>query len=476
MLPVIVAALAVGQIDSMHDAQPGLHRAASARPQAPSLGATLGLRYGFTESVLEADGSDVHHQLGTRLAVSGGPWPWLRASLGFDARVDFHEGGPSGSDSGFIGTPRLAVRASDQVGERWALGGEVGISVPGGDAPSLDFAASSVELRALASHRLSPVVWAHVNLGYIVDNRAASVDDPARLSPEDQLALGVSDSDQLWLVGGVVGELGATEVYGEVEWRPLLGDRAPPVEQSPLQVAAGLRHAIGRWTLHGAVVGVLSARPEGLDPEALFPVPPRISVWAGVGYRFAFGPDPQAAELEPIDLVAPAPSPDPWLRVSVVDAVTAASIDGAVVEGFDDRGVRVFRAEASAGPVETRTATTTTRLLVQGFDHVPRDVEISLSPGDAQWLRVELEPELPRGELRGQVTDARGAVEGARVRVEPIALELATDVEGRFAVELEPGVYRVHIEAPRRRSQVRAVTIEDDGVTVLNVELYRYRR
>jgi hypothetical protein len=42
---------------------------------------------------------------------------------------------------------------------------------------------------------------------------------------------------------------------------------------------------------------------------------------------------------------------------------------------------------------------------------------------------------------------------------------------GRFTVEVEPGTYQVVIEAPGFEPQSRRVQVEENGVTLLNVDL-----
>jgi len=471
----VLSVLALSQLDAVTDAMPGVHRVASAQPVAPGLGATFGLRYGFTESVLGPNGDDVHHRLGGRFAVAVAPLSWLRGGLQFDGRFDLHQGGPSGSESGWTGTPRLSLRASDAVGPRWAFGGELGLSLPGGDAPSVELSAASLDFRALASFAPAPAVRLHANVGAILDNSAAAVDQPERLSPEDQLALMVSDSSQLWLAVGADGDLGRVNLFGEIEWRALIGEAAPPLGESPLGVSFGARQALGRWQ-YGVVASFsASSRPTMIDPEALFPIQPRVGIEVWLGYRFDFRFPGEPELAAPLDEVPPPPPPAPQLRVTVVDAVTAARVSGALVTGFDRTGRITFEAEVWGDDLRVETTTTTVELLVTSRDHQQTRVPVALISGDRQWLRLALAPELPSGELRGQVTNARAPIAGATVRVLGADVELTTDPEGRFAVELPPGRYRVRILARGHRAQLRPIRIEDDGVTILNVELYRYR-
>lgn len=77
----------------------------------------------------------------------------------------------------------------------------------------------------------------------------------------------------------------------------------------------------------------------------------------------------------------------------------------------------------------------------------------------------------PEAEIRGTVHRLRGAALGARVTLEPTGATLVADVEGRFAMFVEPGSYVVHIEADGHRPQDRRVMVEESGVVVLEVHL-----
>lgn len=88
----------------------------------------------------------------------------------------------------------------------------------------------------------------------------------------------------------------------------------------------------------------------------------------------------------------------------------------------------------------------------------------------------EAKPEVPEPapkptELRGLVRSFGGRLLDATVRIEPGAIETRTDEEGSFGIELSPGRYQVRIEASGFDPQQRAVEVQENGVTVLNVEL-----
>jgi hypothetical protein len=91
---------------------------------------------------------------------------------------------------------------------------------------------------------------------------------------------------------------------------------------------------------------------------------------------------------------------------------------------------------------------------------------------------VVLAPPQPPGVIRGVVRSIRGRGDGAlraRIHVVPTGQSTRTDDTGAFEVQVAPGAYIVVIEAEGHASQRRRVTVEQLGVTVLNVDLRRER-
>jgi hypothetical protein len=87
----------------------------------------------------------------------------------------------------------------------------------------------------------------------------------------------------------------------------------------------------------------------------------------------------------------------------------------------------------------------------------------------------------PRGQIRGLVRSLKGTALAADIRIEPEPTASAETAppepqelraeEGRFEIDVAPGRYRVTIAAPGYKTQKREVDIEENGVTVLNVDL-----
>ena len=61
----------------------------------------------------------------------------------------------------------------------------------------------------------------------------------------------------------------------------------------------------------------------------------------------------------------------------------------------------------------------------------------------------------------------------AQLTVAPLGTASDSDERGEFTIDLPPGEYEVSIEASGYRAQKRRVKIEQDGVTILNVDLGR---
>src|ERR1044071_3856276 len=167
----------------------GLHVAAA--EVLPAGTVELGLISGFgRRSGLLAHDHSMDRALGD-IAVGYAPVAGFGIALSLDGRYDKHQQGPSGmSDDGYVGDPHLLLRYAAPMG-KLALGAQLGVWVPGKDAPSIAASAISVDARALASYDAGFGTFS-ANAGFRLDNSARSVDKPEELSVEDRVSLGVS--------------------------------------------------------------------------------------------------------------------------------------------------------------------------------------------------------------------------------------------------------------------------------------------
>jgi hypothetical protein len=455
------------------DAQPGLHLVGLAEIGAPAAAATLG--YGYTEPQTTSDGG--HHRLSLRAAAAFPVVKWLSLGPIVDGRYDLHP-----HDSGATLSGALLARAAAKRGA-FRFGGELKGWVPGAENASTMLDAASLDLRTLFGAALRNVELAGV-AGYRLDRSGAAGKNASALGPGDRLALGVSDFDAVLLGAGADVLLGRTELFAEASLDLLVGRGAPAFRQSPLRLAGGARHALSPALAFEVVgVGSLSAQPDLSPGAALVPNEPRFSVFAGLRYRFlrrepaAVSSPPPPATVAPAVAAPPPPPPatapaDASVAITVHDdrgdvVVTAAVL---VLHGNDRwelsgdgsgryRGEHVGAGEASL------------RIEAAGFEPLERPV--SIQAGAPFDLDVTLKALPPPSQIRGLVRNLGGKGLTAKVRVEPLGVETATDAAGAFKLDVPPGRYEVVIEAPGYAKQRRSVSVDAQGVVVLNAELVK---
>ena len=415
---VTAAPAAAAAADKVDDrAQPYvLPRVMTASPGPPALFVLSSGGYGYTESVLGA--ADSHHRVAGSLMVDGRPLRWLGLALRLDGRYDKHVIPGQPGDAGLVGDPRFYVRVDRALGPALAIGARAGVWLPGRNAPSLDLGALSPELLGAVSYFPGEGrVVLSANLGYRLDRSARTATDAPLLGPGDRLALGVSAYDSV-LVGGSAGvRLGRAHVFVEGSWNMLVGAGSPRALASPIRVGGGVRLPLGpRLGLEALAEVSPSARPDLSDPMSpLVPVPPRFAVGLGLAYRFAGAVTPAGSAV----LVASPAAP--------TEPVTPPP---------------------PAAPTEPVTP----------------------EPDPAAEPKVDEAPPPPRGQLRGIVRSFRGSAVDADVNVDGVDKDLRAE-QGRFELDVTPGVHEVRISARGYTTQVRRVRVEENGVTLLNIDL-----
>lgn len=466
------------------DGLPGFSRVAwpGAERTALSLSASGG--YSLLEGQPGEDG-DHHRGFGT-LAAGLSLRDLLAVSLRFDGRLDLHPDDGMGSHAGAVGDPRFGLRsAALPLGERVVLGAGLSLWAPGAEAPSVELAASTLDAQLLLGFHASTALRIGLSAGYRLDRSHKSIDAPERLRAGDRLVLGVSDFDAALLGLGASYQQGATEWLAECSGDLLLGDGAPPVRGSPLRAGLGARHDVASaWQLSLWLEAGLGSAVDQGPTDPLVPIQPRFGMRAGLRYRFELDPPPPTSEPEPEPEPTPvaetAPDPAPAappvaagpssLHGRVVDeqggAVAGAHLvwltDDAMAETDSDAEGR-FRIEPAAPGTGTLTMT------AKGLAEVGRSLE--LSQGQSQEVQLETRIDVPRAQLRGTVRSRGGKRLTATITIYPAKTKFATDAEGYFEADVEPGDYKVRIRAYGFRSQNRDVVVQDNGVTVLNVEL-----
>lgn len=464
-------------------ALPGLARVGvpGARASVLSLAVTGG--YGLTEAQAEQSGAN-HRALGV-VAVAVAPVDWLALDLRLDGRYDVHPADARGDDAGGVGEPRLGAR----VGQRWqalGLGAELVAWLPGSDAPSVDFGATTLDARGLVAATPGEGRTTVAGLlGFRLDRSAETEPDPERLRVGDRVSLGVSEFDALLLGLGVSQRVGALELLGEVSADWLLGSDSPGLGRSPLRLTAGARHPIlPLLSLEVLAEVVPTGRPSVAPDAPLAPIEPRFLLSVGLRARPMPVPDapPSAAPPPPAAPPAPPAPPTPPAPPAPPEPVVC-TVTGTVV---DEGGAPIVDAEVKAqvGEAETTGRTDaaghfeirgeacgagTLTVSAVDFDPASRDVEVTEAAGTP--VEILLRPAVPAGELRGLVRALDGTPVAARVRVVGTAQTATTAADGSFSLQVPPGSYTVEVESEGFTQQRRTVRIENRGVTILNADL-----
>lgn len=471
-LLVTVPAKTAEQKETAWDAQPGLYRVGFPEATDPALAVTAG--YGFTEPLTEDDSA--HHRLSSRLAGAIAPLSWLNVAAMFDARYDKHS-----NDYGAVLDVALAARAFAAVSDV-RLGLELRPWLPGAEDPSTAFRALSLDSRLLFGVDLGTVRVA-TTAGYRLDRTAASGEDAARLSFSDRIALGVSDFDALLVGAGVGVPLGRTELLIEASGDILVGSGAPSVTESPLRATGGVRHHLSkRFAVELLVSASLSARPDVAPGSSLVPIEPRVSVLAGIRYRLTSAEPRASAPAEPVTPVevaqpippTPAKPTETTFELVVLDdqgqplggAKLALTVAGTTRELASDAAGRYADEHAPLGPGEVSVA-------AEGFEPLRR--QFVLEAGVPLKVELKLTALPPQSQLRGVIRSFGGQGLSARVRVEPLGVEVTTNADGAFQVDVPPGDYEVAIQADGYDTQKRRVRVDPKGVVILNADLVKSR-
>lgn len=468
----------------------GLDRTAWPAP-APNFAVAGTAGYGMTESVPGAGGGSHHRLTGTLGAGVTLPRKasWLSLALRFDGRLDFHPEDTTGPSYGTgVGDPRLVLRGGYQVTDTVQVGADAILWVPGEAAPSVDFGATTADLRVLTAYEPESVPLAVLGFaGFRLDNSAKAAPDLTRLRGGDRLVLGVSDFDAVLVGVGLAYDVTETvQVFGEVSGDVLVGSGAPPLGQSPWRASLGARYPL-LWFMVGEIKASasLSKRP-GIEPtDPLVPVEPRFSVELGLRFGKSLAPPPPP-EAAPETQPEPEPEPEQPVVVAVPETssvsgqildntgeplpdtlVTLERPDGTKLEAFSDAEGRFVFEKVPLGEA-------TLHVSAALFDE--QDVPIVVGAEPYVEPPRKLERHEPQGTLRGLARSFASEPLKATIRVlnrrGRLVANVKADAEGRFELPLKPGTFKVRISAPGYTSQRRTIQIDDNGVTVLNVDLH----
>ncbi len=429
--------------------------------------------YGFTESVLGSD--DSHHRVFGSIAASFRPTDWFGFALELDGRYDQHNNVQNEGDDGFVGDPRVVLLATGPLGKGFHAGLRTSVWFPGGEKPpSLSGTAISPEFSLLFTYMAtgSPLSISG-NVGFRVDRSAKAISDVDLLSRADRLSLGVSDSNAIPMGVAVTYRAGPVALLGEWFWDLHLGADAPPSSQSPMLASLGARWFVPKTNFGVDLTGsyAVNARPVIDVGQPLISQEPRFKVALGLHYLIDFTKKARKSPPPVLD------GPPPRLPANIGGVVRAPSgkpLEGATIRiGTSSTSVK----SQSDGRFLLRNILdeeVVVHISASGFQEIAQNVTIPAS-GDPVNLDITLERLLPDGEIRGTVRTYRGKPLPAKLTILPINMELTVRADGRFSVIVPPGTYEIKIEANGYKPQSRQITVETEGVTVLNVDLRRRR-
>ncbi len=439
--------------------------------------------YGYTESVFGQ--GDSHSRFMGTLAAEMSPLTWLGFGLRLDGRHDSHSFNNAPSDSGWVGDPRIHVRADRALGPDTSIGARLQLWLPGDNAPSLKLSATTVDLLGTFSWAPQSGPWVvSANAGLRLDQSAASAPDAARLGQGDRLSLGVSDFNAVLV--GLSGSYGTESyrVFAEWSWDVLVGSKAPPATKSPIHLGLGSRLQLNDvWAAEALLDLSPSGRPALGPMEAQVPVPPRVAILVGLVAHWG-RPAPIVVAPPIAPPVAPNVVPDqPEAALATLEATieTGGSLPpgltltirsgGAQRQATPDGKGHVVLTDLAAGKAEVVAS-------AEGYE--PSRADITLVPGKPAQITLQLRPSLPPGQIRGTVRSFEGRGVSATIRVaekdgNSPAIDAKTEA-GTFQVNVRPGTYEVTIVAPDYEPQTRTVKVEQNGVTVLNADLRRAKK
>ena len=458
-------------------ALPGIFRVGVAASGGPRYAVSGTAGYAYTDS--QVTDVTAHHRLGGTLAVAVAPVSSLEFALRFDGRYDWHPG-PDETDRGLVGDPRILGRAGTIVAKQLHLGAELGLWLPGANAPSLQLDATSADVKLLGAWVAAGDGLTIAGLaGFRYDRSANSAEEARRLSPSDRLSLGVSDFHAALVGAGLGYRFGATELLLEGTADILVGSAAPKLGESPLRVSFGPRYHLSEQLavqLRGEVSP--SSHPGVAAGDPLVPLEPRVAVMAGIGYRGTWIAAPKASKpVEPPPEVKPEPKPPPPALI------TETTVRGSVTDGLGtpigNASVRLqvadHTAEGTTGedgslvlekvPVGKGTVT----VAAPGFKTVKRPFEVPARK--EATLVTSLEADLPAAQIRGMIRSFQGKGIAARIVVEPAGIETTADEKGYFQIDVEPGVYEITVSAEGYVKQRRTLKVGEGAVVVFNADL-----
>ena len=445
------------------------------------------------------------------LAFAYGVLDILSIGLSLDGRYDRHWGLAPTGDDGYVGDPHLIIRAGKSTGSL-ILGGQLGVWVPGKDAPSVAGSAISVDARVLVSLPAGPGLLSFSG-GFRFDNSVKSVDDPMKLSLQDRVSLGVSDYNAAFGAVQLNVPIGQLWVAPEASLDVFIGGPPDPdpttmeikrasLARSTLIFRGGLTAGYHITDQFSALVFLEAAKVPGINTAQvldanipLIPYEPMIS--GGIGLQARFGVTKKDSPFVGRECERRIPPDCPDIKVTIYTIVTGKVVDntgkpiaGAKIKvalknsqlkeeiATDEKGE--FKIEQV--PIGNRMGDKETidETAVEITAELPKmksgkQTIAKIEKGTNTVPPITLEPELPPGQLRGVVRSLPGgkAVEGATITVSPGDAKTTSAGDGTFSIDLAPGQYKIKVSKGGLRDQELEVTVPENGVAIKNIEMQK---
>jgi hypothetical protein len=222
--------------------------------------------------------------------------------------------------------------------------------------------------------------------------------------------------------------------------------------------------------LQGIVEASPSSRPSVDAGQPLVPVEPRFGVVISLLIRIG-APAGRVLLQEPEGAPRVDASSDLVLRGRVLDeehrGLSGANLTLTTTKGEGKRAVSDTEGAFQLPGLEPGEAD----LAIEAEGHATSHLHVVISAGDIPPIEASLSLKLPEGQIRGIVRDLTGKPIAASIRVEPLELEVSSDGQGSFRVDVPPGRYDVVLRAKGYAEQRRKVIVDRDGVVLLNVDL-----
>jgi hypothetical protein len=464
----------------------GMHVAAAETLPVGTVELGLLSGFGYRPGLLAKDHT-LDRAIGA-IAVAYAPVASLAVALAFDGRYDKHQGFAGMTDDGLVGDPHLLVRLAAPSG-KVSFGGQLGVWVPGKDAPSIAGSAISVDARALVSFEAGFGTLS-ASAGFRLDNSAKSVEQRTRLSVEDQVSLGVSDYSAALAGASLRMPVGPRAyVVLEASADAFVGSGAPgPILRGGGLFGVALSDAVSIiGYLEGAKVPSLKYSDVAQNKITLVPYEPLIT--GGLGLQARFGGPKRDAGSD----FAKNPKKDPVVVLETAD-VTGAVVDdaGRPVVGAevrvklknntgkavsDDRGIYTVTRLPIGKTVDGKTELDDTgaEISAEVSNKKPGTETLILTRGSNTVPRITLDPMLPPGQLRAVIINVATSrpVPNATVTIEPGGTTATSGTDGKFTVDLPPGHYRITVTAKGLAQQQLDVNIDPNGVAIKNIDMHR---